>query len=188
VLGSGPSLDTADVELASDAAVRLLAISDSYKIATSADVIFSPDARWWDWHQDAVDARCSGQRALRYSLERTSYNGVVQLARGHKTAIERDPRFLATGGHGGYSAINLAVHLGAARIVLLGYDMQPDAQGVNHFFGEHPNNSHVRYERWLPLYADLPRQLHALGVTIVNATRRTAITGIERVSLEEALC
>jgi hypothetical protein len=44
-------------------------------------------------------------------------------------ALSRDARSLAHGGNGGYQAINLAYLAGAARIVLLGYDMKHRAAG-----------------------------------------------------------
>jgi hypothetical protein len=55
--------------------------------------------------------------------------------------LDLRPGWVRTGGHSGYTAINLAVHLGATRIVLLGYDMMASPQGAHHFFGAHPDGS-----------------------------------------------
>jgi len=184
VIGSGPSLSDIDIEacriwrLQEFGSRVVIAISDVYTLAPWTDVLYAPDERWWDWHQDAVT-----RPARKYSLQQTKFASVTRLAPGRQTVIETDPRFLSTGGHGGWQAINLAVHLGAARIVLLGFDMCATDDGRHHFFGEHPNNTHVRYAQWLPLYDDLPHQLSAHGITIVNATRSTAIRGIPRVDL-----
>jgi len=187
-MGSGPSLTADDVNMVVDARfldgpeIRILAVADAYKLAPTADVLYAPDARWWDWNQFAL-----GIPFRRYSLQQTNYAGVTRLAPGIQRGIETDARFLATGGHGGWQAINLAAHLGASTIVLLGYDMHASAQGQHHFFGEHPDGSHVRYDRWLPLYDDLPGWLAPLGITIVNATRDTAIASIPRVDLAACL-
>lgn len=183
ILGTGPSLTQEDVDACRRFHTYTIAISDAYRLAPWTSVLYAPDARWWDWHQDALSLPC-----LRYSLQSSPYQGVTRLAPGIQRGLETDPRFLATGGHGGWQAINLAVHLGAARIILLGYDMQPSAEGVHHFFGEHPNHSHVRYEKWLSLYESLCTWLVPLGVTIVNASRATAISGVPRVDLVTALC
>lgn len=183
MLGTGPSLCAEDIYAVAAKQLPIIAISDAIRIAPTAAVIYSPDAQWWTWHQDVAAIP-----AHKFSLQHTGFPSVIRLAPGHKTKIETDPRYLSTGGHGGWSAINLAVHMAPARIVLLGYDFQPSDSGSQHFFGEHPNRSHVRYEQWLNYYRDLPAQLQALGITIVNATRRTAIDGIPRVSLIDALC
>jgi len=187
VLGSGPSLCAEDVYAVAAKQLPIIAISNAIRLAPMADVIYSPDAIWWSWHQDVA-----ALPAPKFALQHTGFATVTRLAPGHKTVIETDPRYLSTGGHGGWQAINLAVHtIGvgqAATIVLLGYDFQPSDDGVHHFFGEHPNQSHVRYAQWLAYYQTLPQQLAALGITIVNASRRTAISGVPHVSLIDALC
>ncbi len=184
LLGSGPSLTADDVDRCRAIPnTAVLAISDTYRLAPWADVLYSPDARWWEWHQDALALPCR-----KFAIQ-TVRSGVTRIAPGHRTLLETDPHYLSTGGHGGWQAINLAVHLGAASLILLGYDMQPDPSNADrhHFFGEHPNNTHVRYSQWLPLYDDLPRQLAAVSVTVVNATRSTAIRTVPRVSLAAAI-
>lgn len=93
------------------------------------------------------------------------------------------------GGNSGYQAIGLAFIWGAARIVLLGFDMQKTG-GKNHHFGDHAGG--------LPNLGDLPtwiRRLHVLaidlrrrGVELINASRETAIPPfIERLPIETAL-
>jgi hypothetical protein len=49
-------------------------------------------------------------------------------------------------------AINLAVHLGAARIILLGYDLSPARMG-GHWFGDHPEPIPSPYEGLRQCYA-----------------------------------
>lgn len=178
ILGSGPSLTAEDVHACGGH--RQLAINDTYTLAPAADVLFAPDARWWSWHPDALD-----HPGDKYALQHAKAPGVTRLVPSAADFVS-DPTRLATGGHAGYAAINLAVHLGATRIVLLGYDMQPALDGTNHFFGEHPNRTHVRYAQWIDRYAKLP-DLLPVGVTVVNASRQTAIRSLPRMSLAAAL-
>ena len=62
------------------------------------------------------------------------------LKKGQKFGLESARDTLAHGNNSGYAAINLAVHLGAARIVLLGYDMGNDGK-VSHFHEGYPPNA-----------------------------------------------
>ena len=83
-------------------------------------------------------------------------------------------------GNSGFQAINLAYHLGATLIVLLGYDMT----GGGHFFGYHPreiNTHRAPADRFVSSY----RCLKNAPVRILNASRDTAITTLPRIKLED---
>jgi hypothetical protein len=86
--------------------------------------------------------------------------------------------------------MGLAVHLGASRVILLGYDMlRIHGKGRAHWFGVHPK----------PLAADTPDQtliglfetavepMQRLGIAVLNCSRETALTVFPRVPLAEAL-
>lgn len=95
---------------------------------------------------------------------------------------------VATCGNSGYQAANLAFLLGARRICLLGFDMQPK-DGVNHFHGDHrggtltnPNNG--LYRDWIKGFSELHEALAGEGVELVNCSRETALT-IPRASLHD---
>jgi hypothetical protein len=95
------------------------------------------------------------------------------------------------GGNSGYQAMNLALHLGAARIVLLGYDMAPADDGRLHWFGAHPaglaNPDGVNFATWPKAFDRLAPALADLGVEVVNCSRRTALGCFARAPLEEVL-
>ena len=102
--------------------------------------------------------------------------------------FEDDPRGLRTGRNSGYQAINLAVHLGAARIVLLGYDMKPAANGKIRWFGNHSYGGPVpQFDQFLRFMPMLVEPLRARGVTVINATPDSAIACFRRAPLDQAL-
>lgn len=97
-------------------------------------------------------------------------------------ALCTEPGKICTGmtGNSGFQAINLAYHLGADLIVLLGYDMT----GSGHFFGMHPreiNTHRAPADRFIDSY----RCLKDAPVTILNASRHTAIKTLPRIKLED---
>lgn len=187
-LGSGPSLTQADVDHCRGRA-RVIAIKDAVRLAPWADVLYGAGAdaggdTWWRWHGPSLTFP-----GLRYCLDPKASGWASVLACGPAQGLSADPGRLATGGHSGYSAINLAVHLGARRIVLLGYDLQATG-GQDHFFGRH---QHGHVGRLLPFglfqyhFPSIVPALEARGVTVINATRTTALDLFPRQSLEEAL-
>ena len=142
---------------------------------------------WWRWHQGAMTFR-----GRKYALEASDRRwpegaGIQVLKNTGERGLELDPTGLRHGRNSGYQAINLAVHLGAARIVLLGYDMQAARSGRSHYFGDHPDRSKPSFSACLMLFETLVEPLQRLGIAIVNCTRETALTAFPRQSLREAL-
>lgn len=190
-IGTGPSLTIADLHrchLAVRAGfLRAIAVNDAYTLAPWAHVLYAADHKWWRWHQPVPDYQLPPLLytidplavPLRPSIRLLNYTG--------HTGIESSPTGVRTGGHGGYQAINIAVHLGAKKIILLGYDLMPAADGRNHFFGEHPDGDCLTYAHRVGSYETLLEPLQKLGIILVNASPRTAITVIPRASLETAL-
>lgn len=192
VVGSGPSLIPDDLTYlercwANSRIIRVLVINDAWRAAPWADVLYAPDPKWWTWHAQDVSARFAGLKFTLVEHDHPAPADVAQLNYRSGTTFSTELPMIATGGHAGYQAPQIAWQLGARRVVLLGYDLQPDADGRNHFFGEHPDASHVPYDTWLSTYPMLLTELQARGVSIVNASRRTAITTIPRESLAMAL-
>ncbi|MCH7573609.1 MAG: hypothetical protein IIA59_00630 [Candidatus Marinimicrobia bacterium] len=195
IIGGGPSLTPEQLNPAVDRA-RTIAINDAYILAPGADVLYATDAKWWGWHPDALEF--AGIRAAckwRADLNRwhDEWNGnpfpqVHTLASTGEEGLESKPWGLRTGGNGGYQAINLAAHLGATRIILIGYDMQPGPDGKHHWFGDHPNGVAPLYDvNMLPHFPSLVDPLRDLGIEIFNCSPGSALTCFPMANLEDVL-
>ncbi len=167
-------------------ALPCIAVNDTYRRVTDPVAIFAADIAWWIRSPEA--RACATAKYCLSGAGGIGTEDIHMLQRTGQTGLETNPSGLRSGGHSGYAAINLAYHFGASTIVLVGYDMQVASDGAHHWFGEHPDQSHPRYAQWLPLYAGLALALAAAGVTLINASRETAIHGVQRRSLEEVLC
>lgn len=86
----------------------------------------------------------------------------------------------------GYQAINLAYHIGAKEIFLLGYDMQRTG-GLNHWHPDHPKGwaNGGDYADWRKRLAELSADLTSAGVKVVNCSRETALTCFDRSTIFE---
>lgn len=182
-LGCGPSLTKDDVAKVRGRAV-VIAINDAYRLAPWADVLYACDGKWWGWHPEAL-----AFRGAKYALDRYAqrFAGVAVLKNTGTKGLERDPKGLRTGRNSGYQAINLAVHFGAARIILLGYDLGPDHKGRTHWFGDHPDRVVSPYRLMRQEFLTLVAPLKEAAVEVVNCSRRTALEAFPVKPLEEIL-
>jgi len=193
VVGGGPSLTQAQCERAHRAGLKVLAVNDAIRPdrAPFADAHYFCDERWWRWHREK--RWYQDFRGLRVTLE----NPVVVAADPTIKSMQNLGRDglcparhgLHTGRNGGYQAIGLAVHFGVARILLIGFDLKPAADGRSHWHGGHPVPVNpTAYELlMLPMFPSLIGPLAALGVELINCTPDSALKCFPRMTLEEAI-
>lgn len=186
-LASGPSLTAADVETVRGRAV-VVAVNDAIRLAPWADVFYSGARVYWT-PKDPRGRLLEGFAGLRVRLcldqdrPGVGADGVIRLRHGGADGLARTPNALTTYQNSGGAAINLAVHLGARRIVLLGYDMGP-ADGRHHFHDAPGTRHSSPYALFTRLLATSVAPLAAAGVEVVNCSRRTALACFPRVPLE----
>lgn len=99
-----------------------------------------------------------------------------------------DPAFITQGMNSGFQAMDLAVLMGASRVILTGYDMGL-AGRVRHFFGDHPGLMNVNspYHLFIRAFDAAAPHYAARGVEILNASRRSALTCFPMIPLEAVL-
>ena len=104
-----------------------------------------------------------------------------------RPGLSSDPSLIHQGGNSGYQALNLAVLLGAARILLLGYDMG----GRGHWHGNHPpglrNPPESQLSEWAGQFHAAAADLDRLGIECINCSRETALTCFPRARIEDVL-
>lgn len=180
-LGTGPSLTQADVDRCRGQIV--ICVNDAYRLAPWADCLMASDAAWWKVHKGVPSFT-----GLKYSLEPHAAKWATVLRNTGTLGIETDPTALRTGRNSGYAALNLAVHLGAPRILLLGYDMRYQ-HGKTHFFGDHPAplGNRSEFPKFIEAFMSTVKPLQALGVSMINCTPVSALACFPKMLLAEAL-
>lgn len=181
ILASGPSMSRAVAD-AVVGRVPVVAINNTFELAPDADMLYACDAKWWRHYQDAL-----AFKGTKVTLDPTLASRNVKLLHDSGTSgFDPDPSNLRTGLNSGYQALHLAVHAGATRVLLLGYDMK----GA-HYFGDHPPHLQdsdpnvfarfiAEFEKVAPIYAEL-------GVDVVNCTPGSALTCFRRSTVEAEL-
>lgn len=135
--------------------------------------LFAADCAWWDKHYATLNTRAerwtvSGRAKLRYNLN-------LLQPPDHDTF------------NSGQRAIQLAAHLGAERIILLGYDCS--LVNGTHWHGDHPgtlkNPDSKSITRWAGEFQRLADSLP--DVDIINCSRHTALTCFRTSTLQKVL-
>lgn len=196
-LASGPSLTQADVDYVCGKA-PVIAINDAIRLAPWADVFYSGALEWWT--PEAIAARDAfGFAGLSIRLawnEGTGWNqmrkgvqpdGVIVLGNTGDEGLELRPDSVRTYKNSGGAAINVAVHLGASRVVLLGYDMATDKAGRHHFHEPSAVRHHSPYVHFRGYMRTMVAPLKAAGVEVINCSRTTALEWFTRKPLEAIL-
>ena len=187
VIATGPSLTSDDVDYCRGRG-RVIAVNDAYRLAPWADCLYATDARWWHWHRGVPDfagAKWSMEHSA-WGTHRALYTDIQRLRNTGPSGLEHDPSGLKNGRNSGYAAVNLAVHYGATRIVLLGFDMQA-VKGRSHFFGEHPNKQKSPYNQFRHRFQSLVKPLRKVGVSVVNCSRNSLLDSFPKADLRQTL-
>ena len=143
VVGGGPSLRSFDFEKLRGR--KILAVNDSAFAIPFASALFSIDARWIHNRRDEINnfpghiflACDEGQRNVRIQRK-------ARWLRRVRDQVGFSPYYDAVhmgGGNSGFAAINMALHLGARRIVLMGFDFSADRDRRTHWHGGYRWNS-----------------------------------------------
>ena len=119
-----------------------------------------------------------------------SYIGDIKILRkGNKFGLEEAKDTLSHGNNSGYAAINLAYHLGAKRIILLGYDMGNDGKRGHHHDG-YPvpvTGDNIYRDQFIPGFKILADLLKTKGIEVYNASPNSLLNTWPKITLEKAL-
>ncbi|RWQ12345.1 hypothetical protein [Mesorhizobium sp.] len=188
VLAAGPS--TAALDLSRLAGRRVIAVKSAWAVYPKADVLFFADGRWWREKQlrPSVDAFAGLIVTTAMEIGDPRVKRIKKIDPKHFSA---KPGEVALARSSTTGAINLAIHFGARRIVLLGVDAKLGADGRRHNHGlKWPWPKGATAES----FADQAKEFEAIapsaaamGVEIVNANPDSAIRTWPRLKFEDCL-
>lgn len=143
------------------------------------------DRAWWNEYADelagfAGECWTTNREAARiYRLNVIPGEPGLRPTRPTSIALGASP-------NSGFQAVGLALHFGAARVVLLGYDMANRGR-LAHWHGNHArlgNPIPGKFKTWI---AGFEAIAVPDGVQIVNASRESALRRFPRMLIDEAV-
>lgn len=187
LVATGPSAASANLALVRDGGWPCIAINDAWRLAPWAHVLYACDLPWWRYHGPEVRRGFAGQCWTQCEVSARQF-GLHRIAGEHSAGLSEDPRLIYFNANSGAQAMNLAMHMGARRFVLVGYDMGA-VGGMDHFFGSHPEEIErpTPYDGLLKNFAIIARDCKRLGLSVVNTSQASRLTCFPKADLASAL-
>jgi hypothetical protein len=185
IVGGGPSLKGFDFERLRGK--NVIAVNKAIFFVPFAQVLYWSDARFYEWYGETTD-KFNGIKVTNKPHPKRS--DIINLVDTGKDGLELEPHAVRHGGNSGYAAMNVAYHLGARKIVLLGFDMQNAKGGETHFHDGYPARgtaNEVMQTNMLPSFETIAEPLRRRKVEVFNASQLSLIKCFQKIDLETAL-
>ncbi len=186
IIGGGPSINDVDPEILRGK--RIITTNNSYQLFPFAEFCFFFDFDWFQQHKEGL-ARFTG---IKVSIaEKTkSIPWVRSMIRGAASTLapKNATGVLNHGVNSGHAAVNLAVHFGVSKIILIGFDMRI-VEGKHNYHNQHEKKmlDNIYTETFIPNFDSLVDPLKERKVEIVNTTLGSALTFFPFLPLEECM-
>jgi len=171
---------------------HVIAVNNSYLLGDWPDICFFGDHGWWRVHRQALIewpglkvTNCPGLSDP--AVARASNVRYLARDRNRKLGLSPDPGKLSWNFNSGSSAIDLAVHLGSSKVILLGFDMRYGNGGESHWHPGHGHDKKPNYARFMQGFPVIANDAQRLGVEIINCSPGTALVDFPVMNLSEAL-
>lgn len=187
LIAGGPSLTKPQVESARRAWIagraRVLGCNEAYLAAPWIDALYASQRTWWETHIDAVR---EVHLAMLFSQDEKACDmyGLWYVPSRPEPGLSADAGYIhngGPGGHSGFQLLNLAAHLGARRIVLLGYDCRTaPAPRLAAYGGQAVAQDSGYFGDWVDAYRAARDHLEELGIEVINCSPDSAIDAFPR--------
>lgn len=197
IIGGGPSFKAMDPSLLFGRCT--IGINDAYRLGNWVKLVFFGDKGWLQLHNfDWItigDQKVPGfkkYKGLKVCCNDFGFTDPnIHVLRRRSFGLHLEPGYVGFNGNSGSAAINLAISVGASRVVLLGFDMKSADDGTPNW---HPKlkdhdvspQKYRKFIRGMKIIANDAKRL-CPNVEIVNATPGSALTVFPMVNLEDVL-
>ena len=214
LIATGPSLNEEQVEtirVAREAGkCRVITVNNSYQLAPWTDAHISCNDDWWRyyWVNDPKLREIPAEKFTWYQQLALAY-GIRYIEAVVKDGLSLDPSVIHINHGSGPMGINLALHYGFSRLLLIGHDMKFDkaydgrqkkvGNSPRHYFGEYP----AELQHWpsvkvglskpgvidglIEAYNKMPPDLEKAGMEVINCTPGSALPTFRLSTLEDEL-
>lgn len=171
---------------------HVIGVNNAYQIGTWIDVMFFGDCSWYNVHRHPL-AKWPGLKITCCNRFRGKHKenmeGVKYVEKNNKCTYgltPGNPSKISWNSNSGAAAINVAVHFGVKRIILLGFDMNTDGKKTHWHRGHNPKKT-PPFKRHLRGFSPIAEVAEEIGVEILNCSQESAITHFPKVALSEVL-
>jgi hypothetical protein len=169
--------------------LKIIGVNSAFKIGGWMDYVYFMDKDYMLTNRGELAVYPNPVVSPLLYSEGESWCNTVKASK--ESGICTIPNTVAYNHNSGWGAVNLAYHLGARRIVLIGFDMKI-INKKQHFHGDYINSKLVRTEeskmgfsKHLNVVPAIVKDAKRLGVEIINTSMKSAIKQFKKVPLKE---
>jgi len=129
ILGTGPSLTPEVVDLCKESGLRLFGCNNTFEFGLDVHLACNP--AWWDYYGTAF----AGEKWT-WDEPTAKKHGINYIAGKWEPGLSTDPNYIHYHHGSGPQIVNIALHYGITRMLLVGWDMKYGEK--RHYFGEYP--------------------------------------------------
>jgi len=168
---------------------HIIAVNMAYRLGDWVDCVFFGDDSFYKNNLQSL-VQYKGLRVT--CAQRVPQTGgvfkVVERDAKKKYGVSFNENHVAWNGHSGGSAINLAVHFGVNRIILLGFDMSLDGDKNQHWHKFYPTKNKMSplsvMQRHMKGYPTISTDLKG-KVEVINCSPNSAITVFPKLNFKD---
>ncbi len=188
ITGQGPSLVPSEVTTISEI-FPTIAIKDTYQWAPNAQVIYACDRGWWfqRWKTDvALREHKADKVVLDYQKLDTKVPDLHWLKCAGNQGFCFNEGHVCHGRNSGHQALNLAVNMGAKKVILIGYDMKR-INGKAHCHDRHVPVPEAVFDTFYEAMMSSYKALVERNIRVVNTSLQSRLTCFPKMSMQDAI-
>ena len=184
IIGGGPSLEKFDWNLLKGK--KTIGCNNAYQLGYEVcKVCIFGDKKWYHNHKESLASYIGVVYGAEPSLQEKSISPNIQMLKRYARGICEDG--VGWNGNTGFTAINLAILLGAKRIYLLGFDMKRTADRSNWHINNLDKNPPSVYQKFInwSKYVKKDWETKYSHIEIINVTDDNALEIFPKVGVAE---
>jgi len=180
---------------------HVIGVNAAFLLGEWIDITFFGDAGFYFANKAEMDVMTKLKVSCNPNLPKKDARELVDikyvpLNNRHPKGISNRDNTVTWNLNSGAAAINLAYHLGVERVYLLGFDMAPSKEGIQHWHQHYRNGKDVMkpkdikklpFRRHLECFPMVANDARRLGLEIINVNPNSAIMAFKRVKLSDVL-
>lgn len=176
---------------------HVIGINMAYRIGNWIDMVVFGDTGFFLRERGNLSKFPGLKVSLNPGQHQDSWVKYIARDTTHVKGISSNPKMVSWNGNTGAAAISIAVHTGAKRIILLGFDMKIGDNKMQHWHNlyqkgpvQAQDNRRIRklpFDRHLSGFPVIAEDAKRMGVTILNACPNSEIQCFPKVTVKDIL-
>ena len=174
---------------------HVIGVNVAYMLGNWVDIVFFGDTGFFLKHKIGLAAFPNLRVSCSPHSEKAGWVKYVPKDKQHPKGITPNPKMVSWNLNSGAAAINLAVHTGVKRIILLGFDMSLSPERTQHWHNVYGKGQQLKpdqmrklpFDRHLRGFPHIAKEAQMRGVEIINANPESMITCFKKTTVKELI-